>query len=48
VCGKRKQVREGQALKNGLACRSCMKARAEGGETEDLGLRNLLFGRPKK
>jgi Zn-finger nucleic acid-binding protein len=48
VCGKRKPVREGQALKDGLACRSCMKARAEGGETEDLALRNLLFGRPKK
>ncbi len=48
VCHKRKPVREGQALRDGLACRACMKARAEGGETEDLGLRNLLFGRPKK
>lgn len=48
VCHKRKPVREGQALRDGLACRSCMKARAEGGDTEDLGLRNLLFGRPKK
>ena len=48
VCRKRKPVREGQALRDGLACRSCMQARAEGGEDEDLGLRNLLFGRPKK
>jgi Zn-finger nucleic acid-binding protein len=47
VCRKRKAVREGQALRDGLACRSCMKARAEGGEDEDLGLRNLLFGRPR-
>ncbi len=48
VCHERKSVREGQALRDGLACRACMKARAEGGEAEDLGLRNLLFGRPKK
>jgi Zn-finger nucleic acid-binding protein len=48
VCHKRKPVREGQALRDGLACRPCMRARLQGGETEDLGLRNLLFGRPKK
>lgn len=47
VCRKRKPVREGQALRDGLACRACMKARTEGGEDEDLGLRNLLFGRSK-
>ena len=48
VCHKRKPVREGQALRDGLACRLCMRARLQGGEEEDLGLRNLLFGRPKK
>ncbi|HEX8699414.1 MAG TPA: zf-TFIIB domain-containing protein [Myxococcaceae bacterium] len=48
VCRKRKPVREGQALRDGLACRPCMRARLQGGEDEDLGLRNLLFGRPKK
>lgn len=46
-CGKRKPLREGQALRDGLACRACMKARAEGREDEDGGLRKLLFGRPK-
>jgi len=29
-CGEPKPLREGQALRDGLACRSCMKARAEG------------------
>ncbi|MDY7229176.1 zf-TFIIB domain-containing protein [Hyalangium rubrum] len=49
VCGKRKPLRQGQALRDGLACRACMKARAEGDEGgEELGLRGLLFGRPKK
>jgi Zn-finger nucleic acid-binding protein len=46
-CGQRKPLREGQALREGLACRACMKARAEGRDSEDLSLRNLLFGRPK-
>jgi Zn-finger nucleic acid-binding protein len=46
-CGKRKPLREGQALRDGLACRSCMKARAEGRDSEELGLRSLLRGRPK-
>ena len=49
LCHQRKPVREGQALLDGLACRACLEARADGRETEeDLGLRNLLFGRPKK
>ncbi|WP_434391495.1 zf-TFIIB domain-containing protein [Melittangium boletus] len=29
-CGQRKLLREGQALRDGLACRDCMKARARG------------------
>ncbi len=48
ACHKRKPLREGQALGEGLACRPCMRKRLKGGEDEDLGLRNLLFGRPKK
>ncbi len=28
-CGEHKPLREGQALRDGLACRACMKARAE-------------------
>ena len=29
-CGQHKPLREGQALRDGLACRACMKARMEG------------------
>jgi len=29
-CGQRKPLRQGQALRDGLACRSCMKARQKG------------------
>ncbi|WNG46098.1 hypothetical protein F0U60_19755 [Archangium minus] len=29
-CGQRKSLREGQALRDGLACRACMKRRAQG------------------
>ncbi|MFY0565748.1 zf-TFIIB domain-containing protein [Archangium lansingense] len=46
-CGKRKPLREGQALRDGLACRACMKARVEGSDNEDFSLGNLFRGRPK-
>ncbi|HLM42543.1 MAG TPA: zf-TFIIB domain-containing protein [Myxococcaceae bacterium] len=46
-CGKRKPLREGQALRDGLACRACMKARQEGRDSEDLSLGGLFRGRPK-
>ncbi|WP_375772301.1 zf-TFIIB domain-containing protein [Archangium gephyra] len=46
-CGKRKPLREGQALRDGLACRACMKARQEGKDSEDFSLGNLFRGRPK-
>ncbi len=46
-CGKRKPLREGQALRDGLACRACMRARAEGQESEEGSLRNLLLGKPR-
>ncbi|HEX8537497.1 MAG TPA: zf-TFIIB domain-containing protein, partial [Cystobacter sp.] len=29
-CGQARPLREGQALRDGLACRACMKARTEG------------------
>jgi Zn-finger nucleic acid-binding protein len=46
-CGKRKPLREGQALRDGLACRACMKARQEGRDSENLSLGSLFRGRPK-
>lgn len=46
-CGKRKPLREGQALRDGLACRTCMKARVEGSDGEDFSLGNLFRGRPR-
>lgn len=46
-CGKRKPLREGQALRDGLACRACMKARQEGRDSEDFNLGSLFRGRPK-
>lgn len=46
-CGQFKPLREGQALRDGLACRSCMKARAEGRDSEGFSLGSLLRGRPK-
>ncbi|HZI07525.1 MAG TPA: zf-TFIIB domain-containing protein [Archangium sp.] len=46
-CGKRKPLREGQALRDGLACRACMKARQEGRDSEDFSLGSLFRGRPK-
>lgn len=47
ACGKRKPLREGQALRDGLACRACMKARVEGSDTGDSGLGKLFRGRPR-
>ena len=46
-CGKRKPLREGQALRDGLACRACMKARVEGHDEGDFSLGNLFRGRPR-
>jgi Zn-finger nucleic acid-binding protein len=46
-CGKRKPLREGQALRDGLACRACMKARLEGQDSEEFSLGNLFRGRPR-
>lgn len=46
-CGQRKLLREGQALRDGLACRACMKARVEGRDREEFSLGNLFRGRPR-
>lgn len=44
-CGQLKPLREGQAFREGLACRACMRAVSE--EGSGLDLRALLLGRSK-
>ncbi|QRK05022.1 zf-TFIIB domain-containing protein [Archangium violaceum] len=47
-CGQRKPLREGQALRDGLACRACMKARVVGRENDEaFSLGNLFRGRAR-